>query len=67
MRGRIGEGLRQVAADPRGRHPQVKALDGGLAGLFRPRVGDWRVIYRLEHERLVVLVVRIGARGDVYD
>lgn len=43
-----------------------KALSGSLAGLWRYRVGDYRIVARIEHERLVVLVVRIGHRGDVY-
>lgn len=36
------------------------------AGERRLRVGDWRVIYRLEHARLVVLVLDLGSRGQVY-
>ena len=34
--------------------------------LYRVRSGDYRVIYRIEDERLVVLVVKIGHRRDVY-
>ena len=40
-----------------------------LAGedeLWRLRVGDWRILYRIEGQRLVVLVVRIGHRREVY-
>ena len=33
---------------------------------FRLRVGDWRVVYLLEKDRLVVQVVRIAPRGEVY-
>lgn len=43
-----------------------KALVGGLAGLWRYRVGDDRVICRITDKRLVVLVVDVGHRGDVY-
>lgn len=32
----------------------------------RIRVGDYRVIYLVESERLVVLVVKVGHRRDVY-
>ena len=44
-----------------------EALTSPFAGLWRYRVGDYRVICRIEEERLVVLVVRIGHRRDVYD
>ena len=37
----------QLERDPR-RHNNIKRLSGTLAGLFRYRVGDWRVIYRIE-------------------
>ncbi|MEQ1552450.1 type II toxin-antitoxin system RelE/ParE family toxin [Sphingorhabdus sp.] len=42
------------------------ALTGGLQGLWRYRVGDYRVICRFEQGRMVVLVVLIGHRRDVY-
>jgi mRNA interferase RelE/StbE len=54
------EGLR---ADPH--PPGVKQLRGSEK-LFRLRVGDYRIIYLIENARLVVLIVRIGDRKDVY-
>ena len=35
-------------------------------GLLRVRVGDYRIVYRVEDGRLVVLVIRIGHRREVY-
>jgi mRNA interferase RelE/StbE len=29
-------------------------------------VGDWRIVYQIQDDRLMVLVVRIGHRRDVY-
>jgi mRNA interferase RelE/StbE len=38
----------------------------GEHDLYRLRASDWRVVYQLADDRLVVLVVRIGQWGDVY-
>ena len=54
---------RIATADPRA---LGQALQGRLAGLWRYRVGDYRIVARLEHDRLVVLVVDVGPRSDVY-
>lgn len=49
--------------DPRTRG---KALAGDLAGLWRYRVGDYRLLCRLQDETLVILVLEMGHRRDVY-
>lgn len=41
-------------------------LQGTLSEFWRYRVGDHRIICSLEHDRLVVLVLRIGHRREVY-
>jgi mRNA interferase RelE/StbE len=33
---------------------------------WRIRVGDWRIVYTVQDDRLIVLIVRIGHRSDVY-
>lgn len=43
-----------------------KALTANFAGAWRYRVGDIRVIVRLEFNVLVVVVIAIGNRRDVY-
>ena len=43
-----------------------KALTGDKSGLWRYRVSDYRIICRIEDDRLIVLVVRVGHRRDVY-
>lgn len=62
---RVTAELREVAAldDPRSRG---KALTGNLAGLWRYRVGDYRVVCSIEDEMLVVLVVDVAHRREVY-
>jgi mRNA interferase RelE/StbE len=42
-------------------------LSGNKAGLWRYRVGDYRLICRFEDHILVVLVVSVGHRKEVYD
>jgi mRNA interferase RelE/StbE len=44
-----------------------KPLRMNLAGLCRYRVGDYRLICRLEDNRLVVLVIKVGHRREVYE
>ena len=44
-----------------------KELTATLSGLWRYRVGDWRVLCRIEDGRLLVLVVEIGHRSTVYN
>jgi mRNA interferase RelE/StbE len=41
-------------------------LQGTLSEFWKYRVGDYRLICSLENERLVVLVLRIGRRREVY-
>jgi mRNA interferase RelE/StbE len=45
---------------------RFKPLVCNLKGFFRMRVGDYRVIYRIEEEKVTVLVVKIDIRGNVY-
>jgi len=49
--------------DPRTRG---KELNGDMAGLWRYRVGDYRILCKILDEVLVVLVVDIGHRKEVY-
>lgn len=59
---RIIARLARLADDPR-RARNVKALTGGG---YRLRVGDWRVLNEIRDELLIVLVVKIGHRREVY-
>lgn len=48
------------------RHPNIKRLKGPLAGHFRYRVGDWRVIYQVDEQEREVTVLLIAHRSKVY-
>jgi len=43
-----------------------KPLQGDKQGLWRYRVGDYRLICDIQDERITVLVLRVGHRKDVY-
>ena len=43
-----------------------KALAGDKKGLWRYRVGDYRVLCQINDGRLVILVIAIGHRNEVY-
>ena len=52
-----------VAEDPR---ISGKALKGQLGDYWRYRVGKYRIVCHIENEALVVLVLRVGHRKNVY-
>lgn len=55
------------AIDGLGEQPLAgSVLKGGLRGLRRLRVGDYRIVYELLDDKLVVLVVRVARRGGAY-
>jgi len=54
--------LRALESNPR--PPDVKKLKGRAA--WRVRVGDYRIIYEIHDRELVVIVVTIGHRREVY-
>lgn len=62
-RRRIQAVLDLLAEDPR--PPAATRLVGG-AGAWRVRSGDYRVIYEIQDDRLVVLVLRAGHRREIY-
>jgi mRNA interferase RelE/StbE len=52
-----------LADDPR--PPAAKQLVGGV-GQWRVRTGDFRVVYEIQDARLLVLVVAVGHRREIY-
>ena len=63
VRGRIQGAIALLAHDPR--PPGARALQGRPG--FRVRVGDYRIVYTVDHGVLLVVVVTLGHRRDVYD
>ncbi len=63
VRRRIQAALELLADNPR--PPAATQLVGG-SGEWRVRTGDYRIVYDIKHERLVILVLRMAHRRDVY-
>lgn len=61
-RDRIAKAIRGLAQEPR--PPGAKKLTARNA--YRVRVGEYRVLYEIDGDRLVVLVVDIGHRREIY-
>jgi mRNA interferase RelE/StbE len=63
IRGRVHGVIALLAHDPR--PPAARALRGRPG--FRVRVGDYRILYAVADDVLLVIVVSLGHRRDVYD
>ncbi|GAA1914945.1 type II toxin-antitoxin system RelE/ParE family toxin [Streptomyces sodiiphilus] len=62
---RILTALTALGEDPYRQGPDVKKLTGP-SGLYRLRVGSYRIAYQVDDGELLVLVVKVGDRRDVY-
>ncbi len=62
VRPRVIRAIQALKSDPR--PSGCKKMAG--AELWRIRVGDYRVVYSIEDAQLIVLVVRVGHRREIY-
>ena len=53
----------ELLENPRSRG---KALTSNLSGLWRYRVGDYRILCRIHDDKLIITVIEIGLRSTVY-
>jgi len=60
---RIRRAIRGLATEPR---PLGHKKLTGYENLYRIRVGDWRIIYAIEDDQLIILVLEISPRGGAY-
>ena len=63
LRDRLQDAIDGLASNPR---PHGCLKMQGEDGLYRVRVGDYRIIYQIQDAVLVVLVVQIGDRHEIY-
>jgi len=60
---RVVRVIRALSTDPR---PPGSRKLSGHEDVFRVRIGRYRVLYSIEDRRLVVIVLKVGDRKDVY-
>jgi mRNA interferase RelE/StbE len=56
--------IHQYAAEPSAQANNVKALKGE-AGVYRLRVGDWRILFSEDGQ--IIAIVKVSSRGGAYD
>ncbi len=59
---RLTKALEIISANPY----LGKALKGELHGLRSYRMGDYRIIYEIHSKKIIVIILKIGHRKDVY-
>lgn len=64
-RDNAAEALRLLSQNPYSELLKVKKLRGA-SDLYRIRFGDYRLLYELRNDVLVVLVIKIGHRREIY-
>lgn len=65
MRPRILEAVLLLATNPFSELLRFKKLQGAES-LYRVRVGDYRIVYEVRNSVLLIVVIKIGHRKDVY-
>ncbi|MFV0339009.1 MAG: type II toxin-antitoxin system RelE family toxin [Parachlamydiaceae bacterium] len=60
----IFDRIEKLAINPRPEN--VEPLQGSEKGLFRIRQGDYRIVYQVQDKKLIILIVRVVHRREVY-
>lgn len=63
VRDRVGKAIGRLSENPE----LGKRLTGLLSDRWSYRVGDWRILYKVRKSEVVVLVLTVGHRREVYD
>lgn len=61
---RLSAAINALADEP---HPPTAGKLSGIGEVWRIGVGNWRVCYAIEDDRLVILILTVAQRGDVYE
>ena len=65
LQSKTAEALTLLSQNPYSELLKVKKLKG-TGELYRIRLGDYRVVYEIRNKILIVVVIKIGHRSDVY-
>lgn len=65
LRQQINAKMLLLAENPYAKNNNIKTIHG-RKGCFRLRVGDWRIVYELVKRELIIHVIRIAQRKEVY-
>ncbi|MBU9722739.1 MULTISPECIES: type II toxin-antitoxin system RelE family toxin [Bacillaceae] len=65
LKNKVKEVINQLSVNPYS-IPNVKPLEGSNHDDYRIRIGSLRLLYRVQNEQLVIIVIDIGPRGDIY-
>ncbi|MBM4126588.1 MAG: type II toxin-antitoxin system RelE/ParE family toxin [Nitrospira sp.] len=63
VKDRVGKAIGRLSQNPE----LGKRLTGLLSDRWSYRVGDWRILYKVRKNEVVVLVLTVGHRSEVYD
>ena len=64
IRKMVLEEIKELAKDPR--KPRAEPLEGKLKPYWKTRVGDYRIAYEIQDDRVIVYVVRVLNRKEIY-
>ncbi len=62
----IREKLKILSQNPQLLGNNIKPLKGKYKGLKRLRVGKYRVVFEERENKLIILIIRIAHRGEIY-
>ena len=62
----IKEKLILLSQDPNALKNNLKTLQGTHKGKFRFRVGDYRIVLKKEDDKLIITIISVGHRKDIY-
>jgi mRNA interferase RelE/StbE len=64
IQGQLIKKIEALAGNP---HPASSKLLHSEKKLYRIRSGDYRIIYQVQHENLLILIVKVGHRRNIYE